>query len=861
MEKKTPPSSIVAFTFTEKAAQSMKSRVYSRVRLLGGDEICSRLGEMYVGTIHAYCARLLEDFFGYGGYSILDENQEMAYLHRFGWSLEILPDKSHSQRCQIFRRNLNLAYADMLSQDLLKKRAIALATAIETYEKSLDAHRWLTFDRIIDLAVKKLETQPKKIDSIRHLIVDEYQDINRAQERLIQLLSRDAQLFVVGDPRQTIYQWRGSDDRCFENFVTKETASTTDSFLIAENRRSAHAIVDVANAFANTFDGVKYSPMEAVREDDGGAYLVEMHSDLDEARWIAEQIRYYVNNSVCDYRDIGILLRSVNTSGPAFIDEFRRLNIPYIVGGKVGLFRRPEAQAVGKLIAWTNGEDGFFQRNRWDFKNQIRGNALLNSGITDWCEIFSNETILEALPDNLEIWRNSVREGAFANFTEMYYELLNVLGYRHLDPDNVNDAVVMANLGRFSTLLTDYESTVRLDGRKKNWSRDLKGFCWFMNSYANSAYEEQSSDDLSSVNAVQIMTIHQSKGLEWSVVFEPAVVESRFPSSLMGQQGTWLVPEDLFERARYEGDLNSERKLMYVACTRTKDVLVVSYFTTMNGNSRRPGVFVTDGPLREKLEHFSQTDPLPIHSLTRSSDSDEVVTYATGDLIAYGRCPHMYRMNRIWGYKPGLKPLIGYGHTLHHCLREAADLMREKELDPVTGIAEAVSTYFYLPFVNSDRRAGMKDVAREKLINFAVKHEDDMHRICEVESRIEYPLEQATVVGKVDVILHGDGGVEVRDYKTSDRVVSTDEAAFQVCIYAQGLSMLGKSVKRGSIAYLEDASVVDVSVAHEDLESVMAKAEQCVKGIQNHDFPANSGENCEICDYQSICKYSTKAHE
>jgi len=83
------PASIVAFTFTEKAAANMKSRIYSRVRELGEDAVCARLGEMYVGTIHGFCFHLLEDHFGYGSWGIVDENQEMAYLMRVGWGLNL----------------------------------------------------------------------------------------------------------------------------------------------------------------------------------------------------------------------------------------------------------------------------------------------------------------------------------------------------------------------------------------------------------------------------------------------------------------------------------------------------------------------------------------------------------------------------------------------------------------------------------------------------------------------------------------------------------------------------------------------------------------------------------------------------
>lgn len=87
LSKNVDPSAVVAFTFTDNAAESMKSRVYERVKHLGGNDICARLGEMFVGTIHAYCNRLLQDHFGYGDWGALDENQEMAYIMQVGWDL------------------------------------------------------------------------------------------------------------------------------------------------------------------------------------------------------------------------------------------------------------------------------------------------------------------------------------------------------------------------------------------------------------------------------------------------------------------------------------------------------------------------------------------------------------------------------------------------------------------------------------------------------------------------------------------------------------------------------------------------------------------------------------------------------
>lgn len=110
--EKVEPSSIVAFTFTEKAAQSMKSRVYDRIKHLGGDEICAQLGDMFIGTIHGYCSRLLEDHFRYGNYEVFDENQEMAFIMRVGWELGLNKNGKYSTNCETFLNTLNVVYGE-----------------------------------------------------------------------------------------------------------------------------------------------------------------------------------------------------------------------------------------------------------------------------------------------------------------------------------------------------------------------------------------------------------------------------------------------------------------------------------------------------------------------------------------------------------------------------------------------------------------------------------------------------------------------------------------------------------------------------------------------------------------------------
>ena len=845
------PSSIVAFTFTERAAANMKSRIYKHVRELGEDALCARLGEMYVGTIHGFCFNLLKDKFGYGSWGIMDENQEMAFLMRTGWELSLTGSSNYTINCQDFKRSVGVVYNEMLSRDEVKKRSLDFFYSFTKYEERLDEHHQLTFDRMTSLTVENIRQRPEAGDQIQYLIVDEYQDINRAQQELIEILGRGSSIFVVGDPRQTIYQWRGSDEHCFEEFV--EFYQNSETISIPENRRSVQTIVQAANYFSETFEKCWYSPMVYSRGEHGKAHLLEFPDKRSEAVFIADEISRLVESGRCSYGDIGILLRSVNTSGEPFIDVFREKHIPFMIGGKVGLFRRAEIAALAKILAWAS-PDGFFQKSRWDWKNKLEGEDLLTFGTQEWVDAIPGLCTADAVVPRLFEWKRQIHSKGFDHAAGMYQELLSILGFLQLDPDNPEHAVIMANLGRFGDILSDVETAQKLGGQRVSWPALLKTIMYFLNHYANGAYEERLDDDLSGLNAVNLMTMHQSKGLEWPVVFIPALVDGRFPSSNTGREQRWVLPRDMFDVSRYEGDLEGERKLMYVAMTRAKELLVLSYFKTLNGRKKGVSEFIRDLADCPDIEVLDSSTHLPDLLLSKRGVDDEIHTFATGELIHYSKCPHRYRINTIWGFQPGINPYLGYGNALHHCLREAAGLMKEG-YDPVTAVATSVEDNFFMPFADPGLMEGLRDVAMEKLIHFAEVREDDMLRIREVETRIEFPLMQATISGRVDVILHDNEGIEIRDYKTSDTVVTEDDASMQIRLYARGLAAIGEQVCSGSIAFLEDATVALVPVGEEMLIQAEQIAERLISGIMSREFSACPGDQCKGCDYVRICRF------
>lgn len=860
------PESIVVFTFTEKAAQSIKSRIYERVRQLGGEAKSAGLGDMFIGTIHSFCFHLLEEKFGYGNFSAIDKNKEMAFLMREGWSLGLGSKDNYGINCERFLRSVDVVYNELIDINKLRGQAESFSKQFETYEATLNHHKLINFGQMISRAVREIESNPDSISYIKHLIVDEYQDINRAQDRLIKLIGKKASVFIVGDPRQCIYQWRGSDENCFDEFTSEY--EDCEQITMRENRRSVSEIVDVANTISACFTKKYYEPLLPIRKEKGRVILLKAACAESEATWVINQIKRLMEiNKNLKYRDFAILLRSVKTSGRLFIEKCKQENIPFIVGGNVGLFQRDEAQAVGRLIAWLD-ENGFWYGDLFQRKEVIKGDNLLISGLEKWKAAVCDKLISLDIEDKLREWKNDVLNDRYSNFSYLYQELLRILGILKLDPESKIHATLMANLGRFNTLLTDYETSIRLGGQKLDWNTILKGLCWFMNSYAIGSYEENYGDDIRGVDAVQIMTVHQAKGLEWPVVFVPCLTDKRFPSSNTGKKQDWLLPRNsgLFPVERYEGNIEDEKRLFYVAITRARDLLCLSYFNKIDVSSKHKqshSIFLS--PIIKTLNYDSILDEsknIPNVNLTPVGEKEEIQTFSVTEIIYYRRCPFMYRLREIFGFQPGLDIALGFGRSLHYCLSCAVNLIKtEKDIEKM--VNKLIEENFHLPFAGGRYLANMKSKAKKILHQFISQHKNDIMNVKKVEARVEFPLEKATIVGKIDAIIKIDGDrelLELRDYKTSEKVESYEESSLQLKIYSLGLKKTKSQISEASIAYLDNSKdksekIISVPINDEILNEIEREVKSYIDAIRRGQYNAKCGVHCNNCDYRTICRY------
>lgn len=858
------PEQIVAFTFTERAAGELKDRIAMRAVERAGERARDSLGRLFVGTIHAYCFRLLQTHLPrYETYDVLDENQLTAFLVREARRLNLRSLDQNDRlfaAIQQFLLNIDVVENELLDVDDLADPFRSVAGA---YYRALDSYRLLTYGQQIAHTVRQLE-RPEVADvvrdGLRHLIVDEYQDVNPAQERLIELLAGPAvELCVVGDDDQAIYQWRGSDVVNIVTFADRYPDVT--KFEITTNRRSRPAIVAAANRFANGIPGRLPKQMLPDRES-SSVEVVAWKADYqsDEASAVADAI-VEMHRRGAAYRDIAVLVRG-RTSYPSLLEALHARSIPVQPGGRTGLFDQPEANTLGRTYCWLTGIE---------WRDPGYGTQRVRVTEADLAAEYRDRFDLSprAVRDVMELlgqWRRQVtNERRRVDLVADFYELLDVLDCRSWNHDDPVTIERLGTLARFSTLLADYESVrqrARPDeaepgqqvGGQDRGEWYYKNLAIHLVNYAAGAYEGFDGEPDVSLDAIDLTTVHRAKGLEWPYVFVPAMTRQRFPSSKTGSQRPWLVPRTLFNAARYEGSIDDERRLFYVAITRARDWVAVSRHERVTKNATAASPFF----LELAADHdFGEQVLLPPVQPPSGAAADAPVTVNFSDLAAYLACGMAYRLRVLLGFQPTRAPELGYGKAVHHVLRTVAELTIVSGRVPTPDEVDRIlDEDFFLPAANKPAYRQMKEAARRLINDYVSDHEDDLRRVWQVERPFELNLPGAVISGRADVILDREDGVEtalaIVDYKTSAGPV--EDHALQLQVYAdagvrEGMDVRGAYVhdlKRGS------SSSVDVDSAH--IVDAEDQVLELVDGLRAHDYPAKPGIQCRSCDVRNLCR-------
>lgn len=586
--------SILAVTFTNKAAKEMKERV---VKLLSHDVATN----MWIGTFHGICVRVLKQEIKYlpdsrlnNEFSILDTDDQTKVVKE---ALDILRLDTKqfppNQLLNFISNKKSQGHAPGGGTSLNPWQTKANEVYAE-YQRLLSANNSMDFDDILVYTVQLFTLMPSVLERwqnrFSYFMIDEYQDTNFLQYKLVNLLGQKSKnVCVVGDVDQSIYSWRGADYRNILQF--KFDYDNTKEITLEQNYRSTSVILEAAN---NVIANNKQRPPKnlwSTRKEGDKIKLYEANDQNVEGDYIAKTIKDY-NAKGVDNTGIAILYRT-NAQSRSIEESCIKYNIPYKIIGGIRFYERKEIKDVlGYMRLSLNPRDDI------SFK-RIVNTPKRGVGMMSVTKLMLNEG--DSLYDKISLLKS---KGALSGGLYEFYNIVEeIKGYSKISPPSVIMKMILDKTNYFSMLDAEDDG----DERKANIEELLAVANEYEATSDNPSVSEfldytalsTSADMTNEENAVTLMTLHSAKGLEFPLVFIAGVEQGLLPSM----------------RAEKEADIEEERRLFYVGITRAKDNLHISYakLRQMYGNTTfsMKSSFLTEIPIELlDIEHSQYAPPV-----------------------------------------------------------------------------------------------------------------------------------------------------------------------------------------------------------------------------------------------------------
>ena len=561
------PSTILALTFTNKAAKEMKTRI---------KELIGKKAEgLWMGTFHSIFARLLRSeakkLNFEPNFSIYDKEDSVSLvgniIAEYNINLEnFTPKYVHSR---ISNLKNQMVYPDDFRNNLAETTYDKkLADVYVEYNKRLHTNNAMDFD---DLLLKPIElfnanqsALQKYRKQFKYILVDEYQDTNRAQYEILKMLvTTRIKICVVGDDAQSIYGWRGADIKNMLDFEKDFTKTKT--FRLEQNYRSTKRILAAADSVIKRNTEQIKKTLWTENNDGEQLVVIRCTDEKDEAYQIAKQIKKEISSKKLSLNDIAIFYR-INSQSRALEDSLRREKIPYKIVGGVEFYKRKEIKdIIGYLRVLSNQDDEESLLRIMNYPQRGIGNTSLTKMIAfarklDISLFSTMARIFEVIEVKERIQKN-VKQ--FKLFLDKYIDLKEKLSLAELSSALVDELGILRMYKEENTpeSIQRYENVQELLAAIQEFSKNKKGAT--IEDYLGEvslvagidSYEEE-------VNSVTMMTVHSAKGLEFPVVFVTGLEEDIFP---------------LNRRFNSDTSADEERRLFYVAVTRAEQKVFLTY--------------------------------------------------------------------------------------------------------------------------------------------------------------------------------------------------------------------------------------------------------------------------------------------
>jgi DNA helicase II / ATP-dependent DNA helicase PcrA len=925
LKKEILPSEILALTFTEKAAHEMQERV----------DIALPYGytDMWIETFHAFCERVLRHEAIHIGltpnFMLMTEAETLLFLrkHLFDFSLNYFrpmgnPTKFLQGMLTHFSRLKDddispddyLTYAEKLAKnpeilEETKEKTLELARAFGVYEAVKAKEGVMDFSDLISNTLR-LFRERKNIRTefqqrFKYILVDEFQDTNYAQNEMAILLAGEKKnITVVGDDDQSIYRWRGAAIANMMQFRSHFPNAAIIS--LTKNYRSSQTILNSAYQMIQHNNPDRLEVREQIdkkltamgEKTEQAVEFIYTTRGEDEAEEVAKLIRDDVKKTNRPYNEYAILVRANDHSTP-FQRALERQHIPYQFLGPGHLFQQSEIKdLISYLRILANFEDNpslyrvitmpIFGMKERDIALLMNTAKKYNFSLFEAMEILQEvnltpegkektERIVSMIKRHLE----KVPSATAGQLLYYFFEDSGLLSH-YLDPGMGKQEREALNIAKFFTKIQSFETN----------REDASVFAvvdWIDLSMELGESPLSAEVDWTNTNAVNILTIHSSKGLEFPVVFVVNLVTQRFPGRDRKEQIP--VPPDLIKEELPEGDenLQEERRLCYVALTRAKEklYLTASKFYGEAKRERKLSPFIVEslgedyvnrmiGALKEtqNAEQLTLLDIMNDHVAKEEEARREAerilptippITYISySQLQTFQMCPLHYKLRYLLQVPTPTSPALNYGMSVHNTLRDFCQKIRQKEAVTDRTMTELFKQNWIRGGYAGKTHEEKAFTQAEKMLGlFALDYLEKKYDTVAIELPFQFRLKTLKAGGRIDRIDRlPDGRIEIIDYKTGGTLPDKKKLKedLQLTFYALAATEIQDNLlKRApdeivlTLYYLEGNQKFSVTRTKEQLDEAKEKILDLVSQIQTSHFSCTGSIFCKNCEYKMLC--------
>lgn len=550
-ELKVKPDNILAVTFTNKASEEMKERIKN---LLNKD-----INLFWIGTFHSMCSRILRKEIVYLGYNknftILDEDDSVKIIDEAIKNLDF--QKNYFQSREIYNKISYIKSRGLFVEDYIPKDGYdeALKKIFLKYEEIKKNGNLVDFDDLINFVTKILNQNDiisrYYSEKFKFILVDEYQDINPAQHKLLKALTKyKKNIFVVGDDDQSIYKFRGSSSELMLSF--KDDFEKVEVVYLSENYRSTETIVNASKFLIKNNKTREEKPLYAIKSGGDKIKLYRAINEIDEARFVIKKIMELKETGI-DFSQIAILYRT-NAQSRTFEEAAILFNIPYRLVGGIKFYQRKEIKDLLSYLRIVLNERDFLSLERvFNFPKIGVGEKTFDK-IKFYLE--TEKSLIDSLEKILEITKNKKVSNSITKFIENFKKWKNL-------QDDIFELI--------NSIISDVQFLENLEEEKKENIYEFLNIVKEFNDRIGSTRLEDflsyislisDVDTIDTSDKITLMTVHSAKGLEFNSVFIVGLEEGLFPH---------------FKSLLSNEDIEEERRLLYVAMTRAKENLYLTY--------------------------------------------------------------------------------------------------------------------------------------------------------------------------------------------------------------------------------------------------------------------------------------------